>query len=92
MWPSIRDAIKNFFTNKDYFAAKWDKWVAKVRATIMASGAMMAFYSDQLCGQFPQWCNGVKATGVVLMGLSLLLRAGDKTPQEIKDLAASMKP
>lgn len=94
MFPTIIDAIRKFFFDKTYFTGLglWDKIVTKVRAAIMASGAMMAFYSEQLCGQFPKWCDGVKATGVILMGLSLLLRAGDKTPAEVKALAESMKP
>lgn len=93
MWPSIRDGIVKFFTDKEYFSAKWDKWVTKVRGLLMTLGMVSAFYSDQLSLAIgkPEWTQRIKVASILLAGASLLLRAGDKTPQEVKDMAAQMK-
>jgi len=91
MWPSIRDFFKNFFGNKAYFEAKWDRWVTKVRFALMSVGAAIA-----VPGPFQEAVKVLAPSkhapyaGVVLMGLGVLLRAGDKTPAAVKDLAARM--
>lgn len=87
MWPTLRDGFILFFTDKTYFASKWDRWVAKVRAVIMAIGASGAVYGDQISAAYPQHANKVKLGGIVLMGVALALRAGDKTPANVRALA-----
>lgn len=93
MWPLIRDGFKAFFTDKAYFGSLWDKWVAKVRGLIMAAGAAVTVYGDQLSASLPpQWAPRVKIAGISLMGISLMLRAGDKTPENVKALANEAAP
>ncbi len=93
MWPSIRDAIVLFFTDKAYFASKWDRWVAKVRGLLMTGGLAATIYSDQLSAAIgrPEWNKRIQVASILLAGMSLMLRAGDKTPAEVKALAASMR-
>lgn len=93
MWPFVRDGIKKFFNDRDFFAAKWDRWVTKVRALLITGGMVSAFYSDQLSAAIgvPEWTQRIKVISILLAGSSLLLRAGDKTPQEVKDMATQMK-
>lgn len=89
MWPTIRDGFKAFFTDKTYFASKWDKWVAKVRGMIMVLGGAIAIpgtgFAEKIQSIVPaKWSPFV---GLALMGVSLMLRAGDKTPENVKVLA-----
>jgi hypothetical protein len=85
MWPTIRDGFMNFFTDKTYFVGLWDRWVAKVRGMIMAAGAAVVVYGDQIAAQVPPTLqNKVKLAGIALMAFSLMLRAGDKNPVEPK--------
>lgn len=89
MWPTIRDGFKAFFTDKAYFASRWDKWVAKVRGAIMLLGGAIAIPGTGFAEKIqtvvpPKWAPYV---GLALMGASLMLRAGDKTPASVKALA-----
>jgi hypothetical protein len=79
MWPTIRDGFKAFFNDKTYFVSAWDKWVAKVRGGIMAAGASVVVYGDQIEASVPPaFQNKVKLGGILLMAFSLMLRAGEK--------------
>jgi hypothetical protein len=92
MWPTFRDGLIAFFTDKVYFASKWDKWVAKVRALILGAGAALAFYGPQLEASLPPALVGkVRIAGILVMALALALRAGDKTPTEVKALAQEIR-
>jgi len=89
MWPWLRDSWRQFWFDKAYFTGLWDKWVAKVRAVIMAAGASLAFYDDQIEAAAPEALRGkVRLAGVTIMAVSLMLRAGDKTPAEVKQFVA----
>lgn len=93
MFPSVFEAFHNFFFNKDYFESLWDKWVAKVRGALLALGAAIA-----LPGGLGEQLKQVMTTqhamyvGVGIMGLSVMLRAGDKTPENVKALANEAAP
>lgn len=92
MWPTLRDSIKNFFTDRAFFATVWDRWVTKVRTLIMVGGAYFAIYGDKIEASAPQFLQGrVKFIGILLMGASLYLRAGDKTPPELMEAAKQMR-
>jgi hypothetical protein len=88
MWPAIRDSFVRFFMDKRFFQSKWDRWVNKVRATILGLGAAIAIpggFGDSLKEIMPE--KYVVYFGVVLMALGVFLRAGDKTPDNIKVLS-----
>lgn len=91
MWPWLRDGLKSFFGDKTYFSSGWDRWVTKIRGLLMATGAAVAVYGDQLSASLPPaWGGKVKVGGILLMAVALMLRAGDKTPANIKALSTEI--
>lgn len=91
MWPTIRDGFKAFLNDKAFFSAQWDKWVAKVRGFLLAAGVAATVYADKLEAAAPPSLQGkVKIGGVILAGIAVMLRAGDKTPENVKALSEQM--
>lgn len=91
MWPWLRDGFKAFFSDKAFFAAKFDKQVGRIRGLILTAGIAATMYADQLATAInrPDWTEHIKVGSIVLAGLSVMLRAGDKTPAEVKEFVAA---
>lgn len=81
-WRNFWDS---FLNNEAYF-------VARVRAVVMAvaaSGGLFAEETSQALG-LPWVARVMKIAAVLAMGVAVLMRAGDKTPDGVKDMAADM--
>lgn len=88
MWPKI----KKFFTDEAVFDSLWDKWITKIRFLLMTAGAAVAIpgpVQDAVQRLIPP--KYAPYAGVLVMGLGVWLRAGDKTPENIKILSQGMK-
>lgn len=90
MWPSLRDGVIRFFTDKAFFEAKMDKQIGRLRGALLMVGAAIAIPGTGLTEKIeavvsPEWRPYV---GLGIMGASVMLRAGDRTPANVKALAA----
>jgi len=91
MGPYIRDTVVAFFTDKTYFEGFLQKQIGRVRGFLLGLALAAVTYGDQLTAAVdPAWAPRVKLGGVCLAGLSVMLRAGDKTPENVKALANSL--
>lgn len=89
MWPKL----KKFFTDEATFDSLWDKWVTRVRLLLMSAGAAVAvpgpiqdFVQKLIPPKYAPYA------GVLTMGFSVLFRAGDRTPANIRALSQEMRP
>lgn len=78
MWPWLKNGFKKFFTDEAAFSASFDKQVGRIRGLLLAAGAGLTAYGDQLAVAIPQYASRIKIGGIAIMGLSVMLRAGDK--------------
>lgn len=91
MFKAIKNGFMKFFGDEVYFVSWWDKWVAKVRGMIQAAALAGVAYADQLAAALgPQWATRIKVGSIAAGAFSLMLRAGDKTPENVKTLAATI--
>lgn len=66
------------------------KFIAKVRGVIMLTGAGATAFSKEIIttGALPHhWEPKIKAAGVVVAAMAVMLRAGDKTPPAVVAMA-----
>ena len=71
------------------FVKMGSKAVAHLRATLMLAGLTSVTYSEQIAAyaKSPDMAEKIKLAGVVVAGLAVWLRAGDKTPDDVKALS-----
>lgn len=87
MFKAWKHFWDRFLNNEAYF-------IARVRTLVMVVGASGGLFGKQLADALgsPRLEAPFKVAAVVCMGLSLLMRAGDKTPANVKELADEIKP
>jgi len=92
MWPQLRDSVRAFFMDKNYFKASVEKQIGRLRGLLLALALAWGLYSEQLAAAMgdPTMAKKIKLGGVLLAGLAVMLRAGDKTPESVKALAETM--
>lgn len=87
MWPAIRDGVRDFFFNKAFFQSTIDREIGRLRGLLLGLALASLTYGDQLGAALgPNWANRVKIGGIVLAGLAVMLRAGEKN-QPVVELA-----
>jgi hypothetical protein len=89
MFKWLFDNIRAFLFDDREFVKMGSKLVANLRAALMLAGLTSVAYSEQLAAyaSSPQYAEKIKLGGVIVAGLSVWLRAGDKTPEAVKALA-----
>lgn len=82
MWPTLKESLHDFLFDKTFFVRAMRSFIA----TMAASG--LAF-SDQIASAIgaPHAAHVIKVIAIICTGLSLMLGAGDKTPENVKALA-----
>ena len=82
MIPALRKFLHSLLFDETAFV----RWV---RAFILTVGASGLAYADQIASIIgaPTAVERVKKAAVVCMGLSILIGAGDKTPEAVKQMA-----
>jgi hypothetical protein len=84
MIPLLKALCYKFFFDPQAF-------VGWARAGIVAVAGAFALYSDQIEAYVgPHWSGRVKVGAIILAALAVRIRAGDKTPENIKVMSASM--
>jgi hypothetical protein len=94
MLKAIYHFLRSFFFDEEQFVKMSSKLAAKVRGALMLAGLTSVAYSEQIAAYAhnPLRAEQIKLAGVIVAGLSVMLRAGDKTPEGVKDLAAQLTP
>lgn len=87
MIKAWREFWDNFLNNESYF-------IARVRALVMFFALSGLTFGHDLADALgsPKVEKYIKIVSVVCGGISLLMRAGDKTPENVKELANTMTP
>ena len=82
-----------FFWSESDFLKLTSKAVAYVRSTLMVAGLTSVAFAEQIAAYVhnPLLAEKIKLGGVVVAGLAVMLRAGDKTPEAVKALAAPLE-
>ena len=94
MFKAIYHFIRKLLFDEDAFIQMSSKLASQIRASLMVAGMSAVSFSDELTEALkkPEWESKVRTAGVIVAGLSLLLRAGDKTPEKVKELAGMIVP
>jgi hypothetical protein len=91
MFRAIYNFLAAFFFDESEFVKMSSKLVAKVRGVLMIAGLSATALSGEIIesgGLDPKYAGKIKLAGIIVAGLSVMLRAGDKTPESVKALAA----
>lgn len=93
MWPWFRDGFVRFFTDKKFFAREFDRQVGRVRGLLLTTGLASTMFADQLSAAIgkPEWTLRIKVGSILLAGLSVVIKAGDKTPESVKAMASHIQ-
>jgi hypothetical protein len=93
MFKAIYHFFRAFLFDEESFVKMSSKLVAKLRGALMLAGLTSVAYSEQLAAytHSPERAEQIKLAGVIVAGLSVMLRAGDKTPEDVKALAKSVE-
>jgi len=94
MFKAIYHFIKRLLFDEEAFIAGGSKLIAQIRSVIMVAGLSATAFSDDLAEALkePNWESKIRTAGVIVSGLSVMLRAGDKTPENVKQLASQISP
>jgi len=81
MFKALVRWFRLFFLDEQAFWRMSSAVAARVRSLIMVVGLTSVAFSEQIASYLPIVANEIKLVGVILSGVSVLLRAGDKTEE-----------
>jgi hypothetical protein len=84
MFKWIYNKIRAFLFDEQQFEKVGGAAVANVRAALMAAGLSSVAFSEQIAAliQTPEHAAKIKLAGIVVAGIAMMFRAGEKNPPE----------
>jgi hypothetical protein len=90
----IYNKLRAFLFDEQQFERMGGAAVANIRAALMAAGLSSVAFSEQIAAliQTPEHAAKIKLGGVLVAGIAMMFRAGEKNPPPPPDPLESAKP
>ena len=93
MFRWLFNKVRAFFFDEAQFEKMGSAAVANIRSALMVAGLTSVAFSEQIAAYTdPALQPKIKLAGIVVSGLAMMFRAGDKTPENVKGLADAVRP